>query len=87
MSGGSFAAPGMFMPVYAGNLSEETDTVIYKGRCFKEIEFKFVKRSDTEYSIFVTASDPVEQHKCAEWLLVANHTMWKTITVFEAGTV
>ena len=85
----SYAAPGQFLPVYAGKMAPSEDktftSATYEGRCFKKVSFELKKTSEDTFSIFLTTSGKVS-YGCSEWLLFANNTQWKQFSTSKEGT-
>ena len=85
----SYAAPGQFLPVYAGKMAPSEDktftSATYEGRCFKNVSFELKKTSEDTFSIFLTTSGKVS-YGCSEWLLFANNTQWKQFSTSKEGT-
>ena len=62
---------GMFLPVFAADVSAANPKATYKGRCFDEITFEFEKTSETTFDVHVTTEKP-RSHLCKDVIMFAN---------------
>lgn len=61
----------MFLPVFSAQVSESNPVSTYKGHCFDEISFEYVKVSDTEFDVNVTTSGR-SSTLCKDVIMFAN---------------
>lgn len=71
MPDGSPSSFGMFLPVFAAEVSEANPKMTYQGRCFDEITFEYEKLSDTAFNVNVTTAKP-RSKLCKDVILFAN---------------
>ena len=71
MPDGSPSSFGMFLPVFAAEVSEANPKMTYQGRCFNEITFEYEKLSDTAFNVNVTTKDP-RSKLCKDVIFFAN---------------
>lgn len=62
---------GMLLPVFAAQIDGETPKATYKGRCFEEITFEYVKTSETSFDVNVTTANP-KNSLCKDVIFFAN---------------
>ena len=76
---------GMFLPVFAAQVSEANPKATYQGRCFDEITFEYEKLNDTAFNVLVTTANPRSDF-CKDVILFANTEIQHFELFFFHGT-
>ena len=62
---------GMFLPVFAANVSPSNPKATYEGRCFQEITFEYEAVDETSFNVITTTANP-KSKLCKDVIMFAN---------------
>ena len=82
---GTVSSVGMFLPIFAAEVSSTNPKQTFEGRCFEEITFEYESIDDTTFQVNVTTAKP-RSTLCKDVILFANTEIQHFEVFFFHGT-